>query len=505
MCDKRKITWITYFSLCLIVLMGSMLFYGTLFIVDTFGNVTADALVFHLFAPLDGQNPLIVYDALTGILASSVFIVRLYVYLLLLSLLVSKFLEEFRTAVNLSKKTVRIVPFVWLTYTAFFVNAQLDLADYFRLAFTDSMFIENNYIDPRAVQITFPEVKRNLILIYLESIETSFMSVAEGGGSETNLIPELTDLAYQHTHFSNTDLFGGFQEVAGTGWTVAGMVASTSGLPLIVSPLLRDATDGGGNMMGTFDYFLPGAYPLGRVLERVGYSNYLLVGSDARFGGRDRYFSQHGNHRILDVYTAEDYLIIPEGHRVFWGMEDEHLFTFARQQLSIISQRDEPFNFTMLTVDTHFPDGWVSSYTPNYYARQYSNVLRGSSRQVYEFIQWISTQDWFENTTIIIIGDHLSMQADVPDYLYEGHERTIFNVIINSQATGHQYHNRTFTTMDWFPTILAAMGIEVEGNRLGLGTNLFSDEYTLAERYGLDYLNQQLLQRSRFYLSLNLP
>lgn len=36
-------------------------------------------------------------------------------------------------------------------------------------------------------------------------------------------------------------------------------------------------------------------------------------------------------------------------------------------------------------------------------------------------------------------------------------------------------------------------------NRLGLGTNLYSGEKTLAEKYGLDYLNVELLKDSKLY------
>ena len=49
--------------------------------------------------------------------------------------------------------------------------------------------------------------------------------------------------------------------------------------------------------------------------------------------------------------------------------------------------------------------------------------------------------------------------------------------------------NREFTTLDMFPTTLAAIGCKIEGNRLGLGTNLFSSERTLSEQLGMDYLN----------------
>lgn len=53
--------------------------------------------------------------------------------------------------------------------------------------------------------------------------------------------------------------------------------------------------------------------------------------------------------------------------------------------------------------------------------------------------------------------------------------------------------------MDMFPTILDSIGIKIEGNRLGLGTNLFSEEKTLAELYGYDYLFQELKKKSNFY------
>lgn len=53
--------------------------------------------------------------------------------------------------------------------------------------------------------------------------------------------------------------------------------------------------------------------------------------------------------------------------------------------------------------------------------------------------------------------------------------------------------------MDLYPTTLAALGVQIEGNRLGLGTNLYSGDKTLVEKYGLDYLNVELLKDSKLY------
>jgi phosphoglycerol transferase len=53
--------------------------------------------------------------------------------------------------------------------------------------------------------------------------------------------------------------------------------------------------------------------------------------------------------------------------------------------------------------------------------------------------------------------------------------------------------------MDFFPTILASIGVSIEGDRLGLGTNLFSERKTLLEEYGYNYLYQELRKKSNFY------
>ena len=84
--------------------------------------------------------------------------------------------------------------------------------------------------------------------------------------------------------------------------------------------------------------------------------------------------------------------------------------------------------------------------------------------------------------------------ADDPNY-----QRTIYNVFLNSPIQPVQSKNRILTSLDLFPTTLAALGVEVKGERLALGVNLFSSEPTLAEKIGFDNLYQALMQRSDFY------
>ena len=140
----------------------------------------------------------------------------------------------------------------------------------------------------------------------------------------------------------------------------------------------------------------------------------------------------------------------------------------------------------MLTVDTHHPYGYVDRNYQEEYPEQLSNIIRGSSRKVGEFVEWLKEQPFYEDTTIIITGDHISMAAEYINSTYDkNYERTVLNAFIHSAVQPTNHKNRIFTSFDMYPTILAALGVKVEGDRLGLGVNLFSGEKTLAEKIGV--------------------
>lgn len=81
----------------------------------------------------------------------------------------------------------------------------------------------------------------------------------------------------------------------------------------------------------------------------------------------------------------------------------------------------------------------------------------------------------------------------------EKYVRHVYNCFINAAATPMRTENREFCALDMFPTTLAAMGCEIEGNRLGLGTNLFSPMPTLIEKVGYTAFTQELSKRSPYY------
>lgn len=401
---------------------------------------------------------------------------------------------------NISLKLKLVYAIIILSVSLWLLLSSFGVYGYIKSLSATSRIFEEHYVNPESATLIFPEKKRNLVYIYLESMENTLMSREHGGQLEESLTPELESIALDPKNVSFSNLpsgIGGILPASGTTWTVAALVAQSGGIPL-----RNNILGGNGNNMGDFRQFLPGAYTLGEILQKENYNQTLMIGSVASFGGRDKFFSQHGNYTIKDYGYAKETRLIDEDYTVWWGYEDKKLFEFAKNEITLLSADTRPFNLQMLTADTHFTDGYLDETCQTNYPNKYDNVYACSSNQVGEFVSWIQSQPFANNTTIIITGDHLGMQTPYYDEKISdpNYNRTIYNAFINPAVEPISKVNRLFTSMDIYPTTLAAMGVIIDGDRLGLGTNLFSEKPTLVEIYGgMAELNGELSKRSLFY------
>ena len=480
---SRKMHIVTGIVIVLVILAAAFAL-GARWVMKTWPNLSMSELMYQLSAPMNGTNPEMIKEAvmecvlptlLIACVAGMIFWIvrgRRKVYMTLLAVC------------TVLSSTV-------LYWTKHDVWNTLAVDQYINYQKNPSEFIEHEYADPRNVSLTFPEKKRNLIYIYLESVETTYADTTSGGGMNENYIPKLTEIARENEDFSgmNPKLNGAYS-LPYTTFTMGAMFGQTSGLPL------KNNLEN--NDMVTQSKFFEGAECLGDILAENGYSNTLMIGSDASFGGRRLYFQEHGNYDIEDYMYAKQTGMIPEDYLVFWGYEDAKLFDFAKRKITDLAGGDEPFNMTLLTVDTHFEDGYVCQDCGNQYSDQYGNVIACSDARVSAFLDWCKSQPWYEDTTIVLAGDHPTMDSDFTLSMAEGYQRRAYTAYVNSAVSAATDQYRTYSTLDHFPTTLAAMGVKIEGERLGLGTNLFSDRPTLLEEYGLSYVTEELNKKSEF-------
>ena len=479
---------------CTFLLLTAFLcFFSSRWFVSVYGRIGFDSILYTLSASLGGVEPELLTQYLLKALLPAVLLTLFAVFLFFF--LPRKKKGRFEQAVAPRKAPVWLSVLLSLSLIGF-AAWDSEFADYVIDQLSDTPLYETYYKDPETVTVTFPEEKRNLVYIMLESMETSYLSKDLGGAMEENLIPELYRLAEDNLCFSDsTRNVGGYHTTAGATWTIGSMVAQTAGIPL------KTPTEDVNKYGSSGEAFLPGVTTLTDILNEAGYVQALMVGSDVAFGGREAYFQQHHMDLIYDLYTARNDGIVPKNYFVWWGMEDLYLFEYAKQKLTELSTQEQPFAFTMLTVDTHHVGGYQCELCqPSTSGETYDQSISCSSRQVADFVDWLQHQDFYENTTVIIVGDHESMDNGYFQRTVDAdYQRMLYNCFINSAVTAKRVKNRQFTAMDLFPTTLAAIGCTIEGDRLGLGTNLFSNQITLCEKYGFEKLNEELAKSSDYY------
>lgn len=492
--EKVRLTLGHFFTLILadvVVAAGIAMNYGVYYLKENFGEIPLGQLLYHLHTPLDGTNVSSFYGAFV-IVGAIVIVVSVIIFLS--DYLLRRKVNQLGDALFLS-----VFGAVMGAHALMVGYSHFDYKEYYKYTHENTELYDEYYVDGRDVDLTFPEEKRNLIYIFLESMETSYADENTGGIMDENYIAELTELALENICFSGDDgVLNGAHTVYGATFTMGAIVAQTAGVPINESLVGNDTLN---SEWEAENSYLPGAWTIGDILREQGYNQTFMIGSDGSFSGRSSYFREHGNYKIFDYNTAVSEGMIPEDYYVWWGYEDEKLIAFAKDEILALAEQAEPFNFTMLTVDTHFTDGYVCDLCEDAYEAQYSNVIACSSRQIAEFVDWIKTQDFYENTTIVIAGDHLTMDST---YISEGDisyfdRKTYFTIINPAKGCSQSVSERDYTTMDIYPTTLASLGVQIEGDRLGLGVNLFSDVPALYEQYGEEYLNEEVLKNSDFY------
>ncbi len=468
-----------------LIFSGYMLFSASEWTVRKFGKVTYEQIVFHLNVPMASEIKLI-YSFLqnTAMIAS---IITVIAYFISKRINLLKFLAA---------SSVLFVAFICFSWHMLDIS---NLINEYKNHTVMGQFYETHYVDPNSIKITSPKNKRNLIMIFAESMESTYANPAYFGD---NLIPELTKIAQNenNVHFSDSENLGGFKNMMGAHYTQASMISQLCAIPLRLPINTRRFHPTHG--------FLPGAVCLSDILDKDGYNQSFMLGMTRFFSGTDAYLKTHGDVKILDwdFYSKRDHLSKDSDKKRKRIIRDNKLFEYAREEIKDLASKDKPFAFTIMTLDTHFGHEHFDNKkcTIKYHndnvddEENVRNVYSCSDKRIAEFVEWVKAQPFYKDTEIVIVGDHYTMGS-----IQFGSDwnRSVYDVYINPVIKDKTYtRHRRFTALDTLPTLLESMGYSLEGHKFGLGVSLFSGKETLLEEIGdIEILNEQLNQQSEIY------
>jgi phosphoglycerol transferase len=331
--------------------------------------------------------------------------------------------------------------------------AQFSVFSYVQSQFGPDRFAEA-YVDPAGVRLHAQPHKRNLVLVYAESLEQTYGDARLFG---RDLLAPL--------HALGGVSFTDYHPMPGATWTMAAMVATQCGVPLKVYSEAPVRAKAGRKS------FLPGATCLGDVLQAHGWHNVFLGGAPLSFAGKGAFLRDHGyaDTRGRDEWERAG---LAPAELNEWGLVDSALFARAHTTLRALQAAGKPFNLTLLTIDTHNPHGFQSPYCRGQGARDFQGIVGCSAGQIAGFISEARQAGELKDTIVVVLGDHLAFPNPAWEQLQKaGDSRRMFDLFFGD---GLAAPNTTeLLPFDLYPSILALLGLPPAGERLALGYTAF--------------------------------
>lgn len=336
------------------------------------------------------------------------------------------------------------------------ISTTLSLPQYME-SLASEQRLEDYYVTPEV--IASPEgTPRNLVLIYMESVEDS---LSDTSIFEKDMLAPLTDVTVGWQSVRMT-------QPANGGWTLGGIVNTQCGFPLRMADtsLVGNAINVAGKDV---DEYLPGATCLGDILAGAGYQSVFMGGANTSFAGKDAFLASHGYGTVLG---RGDWQGRGETElRSDWGLSDRRLMELAAEKVTELHDSGQPFNLTLLTLDTH-PDDYLHPYCDVSTEQELTSIYDCSMRQVAGFVEHLDAQGYLDDTVVIVMGDHLRIAGannTFLDQLEQIPERTIFNRIWSPDGVALEVPE--IDQFSLYPTILETLGYQVAGGRAGIGVS----------------------------------
>ncbi len=199
---------------------------------------------------------------------------------------------------------------------------------------------------------------------------------------------------------------------------------------------------------------LPG---LASALRKAGYRTSFWYGGDINFANFNSYLISAG---FQDIITMEDF--DPSTFNSKWGVHDHILLETLRD--SMMTVPEEPFFKVVLTLSSHepFEVPLETVFEGRDDLTRFRNSVHYTDRSVGEFLDFARTTGWWDNTLVILLGDHCRRKS-VSDLVYSG---DIYRVPMlwlgGALDTAGMKVSSTGSQVDLAPTLLRQLDLEYD-------------------------------------------
>lgn len=340
-------------------------------------------------------------------------------------------------------------------------------------------------VQPVLKPTTAQTVDPDILMIYMESTDRQFADPAVWG----DVYAPLSDFAAKGMLFTNVG------QIAGTGWSLAGVIATNCGVPILPrGALYRTAFE-------QIEAFMPSMTCLGDVVAKRGYHAAYVVGGDLGFGGLRVFFHTHqipdatGRAELEAIYPPQEIAASLIG----WMLDDQMVFDYSTRKLADLQAQAQPFALIVETIGPHADNGFLSRQCTDdgqgTFSGDMKRVLDCTITETMAFVAHAQAEQTRlrpgRPLAVILMSDHLSAYPNPPPVApeYDGFNTVI---MVGAGAAPGTIIDKAGSMIDVMPTLLDWFDWAQEPVASGLGRSLLGSGKTIVEMHGIDTLERMI-------------
>lgn len=292
-----------------------------------------------------------------------------------------------------------------------------------------------------------PEVKKNVVLISIESLSADFM---EHYGNTQKITPFLDSLAEKSLMFTNLYATGNR--------TVRGLEALTLCIPPTAGESIIKRNDN------------KNKFTTGNVFKSKGYDVKFLYGGYSYFDNMQDFFGGNG----YDIVDRNNFKPEEITFANVWGVADEDMAKKAIQVMNAEAKSGKPFFNHWMTVSNHrpftYPDGRID--IPGT-AKSREGGVKYTDYSLKLFFEMAKKQDWYKNTVFVIIADHCASSAGKTELPMDKYR--IPAMIFSEGFIQPQKLDTLMSQIDVMPTVFGLLNFSYQSKFLG--QDVFKKEF----------------------------